>query len=65
MLMLSDVLPFFSGNKAALARALGITRQAVNNWPDDAPIPAAQALKLRYEILPDELREPPSSQQVA
>ena len=34
------------GTKAALARYLGITRQAVNYWPDRKPIPQKHAIKL-------------------
>lgn len=48
---LSEVLPHFNNRKAELARALGITRQAITSWRD-GEIPEAQELKLRYEILP-------------
>lgn len=40
-------------SQVALARALGISRQAVCNWPNGEPIPEAQALKLRYVLRPE------------
>jgi hypothetical protein len=40
-------------NKNRLAKALGITRQAIENWPDDMPIPEKQALKIRYQLRPE------------
>ena len=40
-------------NKSQLAKALGITRQAVEGWPDDKPIPEKQALRIRYQLRPD------------
>lgn len=52
MFTLSEILPYFGGNKAELARALKISKQAVSRWSSDGPIPEAQALKLKYEILP-------------
>ena len=39
----------FAGSKAALARYLGITRQAVGDWPDRKPIPQKHAMKLVKE----------------
>lgn len=39
--------------QAALARALGIGRQAVNQWKDGQPIPERQALKIRYQLRPE------------
>lgn len=39
--------------KAALARALGIERQAISQWPDNKPIPEKQALKIRYQLRPE------------
>lgn len=53
MITLAEILPHFDGNRAALARALGITRQAINAWPVDGPIPERQELRLRYEVLPE------------
>lgn len=47
----SEALAFFDGSPAKLARALGITRSAVSQWPDDR-IPEAKALRLRHEIIP-------------
>ena len=56
---LTDVLPHFDGNKAALADRLGISRQAVSNRDPEKPIPENWELKLRYEILPEVFRELP------
>jgi hypothetical protein len=42
----------FDGNASALARALKIRPQAIYQW-DDGPIPEKQALKLRFDILPE------------
>lgn len=39
--------------KAALARALGISKVAVSQWPDGKPIPQLQALRIRYELRPE------------
>jgi ribosomal protein S12 methylthiotransferase accessory factor YcaO len=39
--------------KAALARALGISKVAVSQWTDDQPIPQLQALRIRYELRPE------------
>ncbi len=47
----AEALSYFNGNGAALARALGINREAVYQWSDDR-IPAAQELRLKYEVLP-------------
>jgi len=35
-----------------LAKALGITKQAVAQWPMDEEIPELRGLKLKYEIIP-------------
>jgi len=51
MLTLRDVLPHFSGRKAQLAVALGISRQAVSRWELDEPIPEKHALRLKHELL--------------
>lgn len=34
ILTLSDAVELFGGTKAALAEALGMTRQAITTWPD-------------------------------
>lgn len=47
----TEALAFYDNNGSALARDLGITKQAVSAWLD-GPIPRAHALSLRYEILP-------------
>ena len=41
----------FDGSQAKLARALGISRQAVSKVQGD--IPELWAMKLRYELRPD------------
>ena len=58
MITLREVLPHFCGNKAALARALKISRQAVGQWAIDEAIPEAQELKIRYEVLPGVFGQP-------
>lgn len=50
-----DVLNFFNQNGAAVAKALGITRVAVNLWPDDGLIPELRARQL-HEITNGKLR---------
>ena len=39
----------WAGSKSALARYLGITRQAITHWPDRKPIPQKHAMKLVKE----------------
>lgn len=46
-------LSLFNGNGAALARALGITRAAVSEWPKKSPIPENHELRLVYELKPE------------
>lgn len=41
------------GSQVALARALGITRGAVSQWPAGKPIPEVHALRLKHELRPD------------
>ncbi len=43
-------------SQSALARALGITKGAVSQWPDGKQIPENHALRLRYELKPEEFR---------
>ena len=46
-------LAAYDGNTGALAHALGVTVQAIYQWPDDEPIPQArqwQLAVLRPEI---------------
>jgi len=52
MITLQQILPHFSGKKAEVARAFDISRQAVNGWKMDAPIPELYELRLRYELMP-------------
>ena len=48
---LNEALAHFK-TKTALAKALGITKQAVSRWEEDKPIPELYEMKLRYKILP-------------
>ena len=59
-----DVLNFFDHNGAAVAKALGITRVAVNLWPDDGLIPELRARQL-HEITNGKLRFRPELYQRA
>lgn len=52
MVTKAKLLKYFD-TQADIARCLSITRQAVCRWPDDAPIPREQELRLRYELRPD------------
>lgn len=45
-------------NKAQLAKALGITRQAIERWPDGKPIPEKQALKIQFVLRPELFKKP-------
>jgi hypothetical protein len=42
----SDALAHFRHNQSALARAIGATRQTVNNWPAVVPYESARALEI-------------------
>ena len=53
MLTLEQILPYFSHRKAQLADALGISRQAISNWPMDQAIPEKHELKIRHELVPE------------
>lgn len=48
-------------SQVAIADLLGITKQAVNNWPMDDPIPELQEMRLRYELASDVFPPTPSS----
>jgi len=41
------------GSRVALAKALGISKEAVYQWPEDKPIPQARALQIRYILKPE------------
>lgn len=41
----SDVLSYYDGNGAAVARAIGYTRSAVQQWPEIIPEAAAYRLQ--------------------
>ena len=42
----SDVIEFYGGKKACVARALGISRQAINGWKEVVPRQSALELQL-------------------
>jgi hypothetical protein len=48
----AEALALYDNNGAALARALGVSRQAVNKQPD-GQVPEVWDLKLRYQLRPD------------
>lgn len=48
----SAAIAAYDGNASELARALGISPQAVYQWDEDA-IPETHALKLRFVLKPD------------
>lgn len=41
----ADVIAYFGGTQTATAKALGVTKSAVNQWEDDRPIPLKCAIK--------------------
>lgn len=41
------------GAQKRLAEALGLSKQAVSDWADGAPIPKEHDLRLRYELKPE------------
>lgn len=43
--------------QAGLARALGINRQAVHQWPEGKPIPELHALRLRFLLKPEAFKK--------
>lgn len=47
-----EALALYGGNGSALARALGISKQAVSFWPD-GQIPEAHALRIEFVLLPE------------
>ena len=40
-------MAYYDGNGAAVARAIGYTRSAVQQWPENRPIPEAAAYRLQ------------------
>jgi transcriptional repressor of cell division inhibition gene dicB len=44
-----DAIAFFDGNQSAVARAIGVTRATVNNWPPVIPYEPARALEIATE----------------
>lgn len=61
----AEAVDAYGGNQAALARALGVTRQAVSAMAE-GPLAERYALKLRYVLKPelfgDECRSLPPPQ---
>ena len=49
-----SALDLYDGNQAALGRALGISRQAINKLPD-GPLPEWMDLKIRFVLKPGSL----------
>lgn len=56
-----EAIAAYDGNQAALAKDLGISRQAVHKMPD-GPVPERWALKLRYELRPDVFGADPAAE---
>lgn len=52
MLTLIQILPHFKGRKIKVAKALGISKQAVSKWPDGV-LPKERERQIREDILPD------------
>ncbi len=50
-----EAIALFSSAKE-LAKALGISKSAVSQWPD-GPIPDRHDLRIRYELRPEHFRE--------
>ena len=63
MITTNTLLKYFK-NRSEIARCLGITTQAVHQWPLDGPIPEMQEMRLKYELRPD-IFEAESAQQEA
>lgn len=53
----TDALQAYGGNGAALARALGLTKQAVSAMPE-GPLLERHALKLRFVLKPEVFNKP-------
>lgn len=51
MITVKDLLSYYK-SKSAIARALGVSRQAVDQWGETTPIPSKRELKVRLELLP-------------
>ena len=59
-----EAIAAYSGNAAALAKALGITSSAVYQWSDGF-IAERWALKLRFILRPDVFGPPPPNNEEA
>jgi hypothetical protein len=53
----AQAIAAYDGNAAALARALGVSRQSVHKLKE-GPLPERWTLKLRYVLLPQVFAEP-------
>lgn len=52
------------GSQQRLATALGLSKQAVSDWPD-GPIPEVHDMKLRYELMPEAFARPQAAHAAA
>jgi transcriptional regulator with XRE-family HTH domain len=41
----ADVIAYFGGTQTSAAKALGLTKSALSQWPEDQPIPLKSALR--------------------
>ena len=48
-----EAIQLYEGSCTKLAAALGISKSAVSQWPDDKPVPEKQELRIKYELHPD------------
>lgn len=53
----AQAIALYDGNAAALARALGVSRQSVHKLKE-GPLPERWSLKLRFVLRPDAFAEP-------
>lgn len=60
----TEALNLFDGSVTALAKALGITTQAISQWSEDQ-IPEKQELRIRYELLPARAGTAPAAQRAS
>lgn len=51
-----EALKYFK-TQVDIAKALGISKQSVAQWPMDDEIPELRALKLKYEIIPNIMKQ--------
>lgn len=51
----TQAIKLFDNNRAAMAKALGITVAAISNWPGEH-LPERHRLKIQYVLLPKMVR---------